>query len=61
MDRIYTRPEIAEMFQVSEKTVSGWLQSGKLEGAFIAQKWLVKETDLNNFIEDHKVDGKINE
>ena len=47
---IYSVYMLAQMFNVSEKTVRKYLKSGKLKGTKIARKWLVHEDALRELL-----------
>jgi excisionase family DNA binding protein len=51
MEKIYTPEEIAERLKVQERTVYGWLRSGKLRGAKLGRLWRIKESDFEAFLE----------
>ena len=51
MEKIYTPEEIAERLQVQERTVYGWLRSGKLRGSKLGRLWRVRESDFTAFME----------
>lgn len=47
--------DIAELLNVSPKTVTRWIQSGKLAAIKFDKDYRVKREDLDKFIEDSKV------
>jgi excisionase family DNA binding protein len=52
MEKIYTPEEIAERLKVQERTVYGWLRSGKLKGAKLGRLWRIRESDFDAFLEE---------
>ena len=52
MEKIYTPEEIAERLQVQERTVYGWLRSGKLRGSKLGRLWRIREHDFVAFLEE---------
>lgn len=52
MEKIYTPEEIAERLQVQERTVYGWLRSGKLKGSKLGRLWRIRESDVVAFLEE---------
>lgn len=47
----YTVDDIAELLQVSQRTVYDYLRSGKLKGKKIGKYWKVTEEALRAFLE----------
>ncbi len=47
---IYSVYELAQMFQVTEKTVRKYLKRGLLKGTKMARKWLVHEDAIREFL-----------
>jgi excisionase family DNA binding protein len=50
-ERFLTPAQIAERLQVSEKTVTRWLQAGDLKGIKIGRLWRVREEDFEAFLQ----------
>lgn len=48
---VYTVDDIAELLQVSQRTVYDYLRSGKLKGKKIGKYWKVTEEALRAFLE----------
>lgn len=48
---VYTVDDIAELLQVSQRTVYDYLRSGKLKGKKIGKSWKVTEEALRAFLE----------
>jgi len=45
------RPEeVAELLQVSRRTVVRWLKEGRLKGVRVGRLWRVREEDLGAFL-----------
>lgn len=51
-ERIYTTEQIAKMLQVHPFTVLKFIREGKLKGIKLGRVYRIKESDLNEFIED---------
>lgn len=49
-ERFLTTSQIAEKLQVTEKTVTRWLQAGSLKGYKAGRQWRVREDDLETFM-----------
>lgn len=54
MKRRLTPADVAEEFQVTERTVYEWLRSGELTGAKLGGMWRVDITDLENFMDRNR-------
>jgi len=50
MDKLFTIEEIAEILRVSGRSVTRYIESGKLKASKIGV-WRIKESDLNAFLE----------
>jgi excisionase family DNA binding protein len=49
---VLTPDDVAKALGLSRRTVVGWLQSGKLPGIKVGNRWRVKEEDLDKFIDE---------
>ncbi len=49
-----TTAQVAERLQVTQKTVVGWIQAGKLTAYKLSRLWRIKESDLEAFLEARK-------
>lgn len=49
--RFLTPAQIAENLQVTEKTVTRWLQAGDLKGIKIGRLWRIREEDFETFVQ----------
>lgn len=56
-ERIYTTEQIATMLQVHPFTVLKFIREGKLKGIKLGRVYRIKESDLNQFIEDRMTKG----
>lgn len=52
MKTVLTPDEVAKVLGLSRRTVVGWLESGKLPGIKVGNRWRVKEEDLDKFIDE---------
>src|SRR5690606_41000007 len=52
--KLLTPEEAAERLNVSPVTIRKWLRTGKLRGVKVSVLWRVKESDLNDFIENRR-------
>lgn len=51
MIKVYTPKEVAEMLQVTERTVYRWIDKGHLKAAKLGKLWRITEQALNEFLE----------
>lgn len=56
-EQMLTTAQIAERLQVTQKTVVGWIQAGKLPAYKLSRLWRVKESDLQAFLEARREEG----
>lgn len=49
--KVYTLVEVAEMLQVTRRTLYNYLKDGKLKGNKVVGKWIITEEQLKDFIE----------
>jgi len=49
--KIYTLTEVAEMLQVTRRTLYNYLKDGRLKGNKVVGKWIITEEQLKDFIE----------
>lgn len=49
-DRLLRPEEVAEILQVSRRTVVRWLKEGKLKGVRVGKLWRVRREDLEEFL-----------
>ncbi len=47
----YTLVEVAEMLQVTRRTLYNYLKDGRLKGNKVIGKWIITEEQLKDFIE----------
>ncbi len=52
MKTVLTPDEVGTALGLSRRTIVGWLESGKLPGIKIGNRWRVKEEDLDKFIDE---------
>lgn len=50
MEKYYSTEDVAEILGFKEKTVREWLRTGKLKGKKVGRVWRIKESDLEEFI-----------
>lgn len=53
-EEILTIREVAEYLKVTEKTVYGLAQKGKIPGFKVGGRWRFKRMDIDQWIEDGK-------
>jgi acetyl-CoA synthetase len=51
-ENYYTAAEIATMLKVNKRSVQRWIKDGKLQGLYIGNHYLVKESELKAFIDN---------
>ena len=49
--KIYTLVEVAEMLQVTRRTLYNYIKDGRLKGNKVIGKWIITEEQLRDFIE----------
>lgn len=49
--KVYTLEQAAAIVQVSQRTLRGYLQTGKLKGAKMGASWRILEESLREFLE----------
>lgn len=54
MDKFYTVDEVAENLKVPIETVRVWLRKGTLKGVRLGRYWRIKETNLQEFINNQE-------
>ena len=55
MDKFYTVNDIAQMTQLSTRTIRRYLSSGTLNGQKIGRQWRFTEADLATFLDNQQV------
>jgi excisionase family DNA binding protein len=56
-EQMLTTAQVAEKLQVTQKTVVGWIQAGKLTAYKLGRLWRIRENDLEAFLEERKAEG----
>ena len=51
-DKLVSKQEAAQILGVSERTISRYLNEGKIRGAIIGKAWRIKESDVQAFFEE---------
>lgn len=51
MKTVLTPDEVGKALGLSRRTVISWLESGKLNGIKVGNRWRVKEEDLDRFVD----------
>ena len=49
-EKLLRPEEVAEVLQISRRTVVRWLKEGKLKGVRVGRLWRVREKDLEAFL-----------
>jgi excisionase family DNA binding protein len=52
MERLYSVDEAAELLRLSHWTIWGWLKAGKLRGAKVGGRRVIRESELQRIIVD---------
>jgi Helix-turn-helix domain len=55
---MYTTGSIAEIFNVSARSVQNWIASGKLTGRSLPGRWKFLTRDVENFLEASLESGR---
>ena len=58
MGKLLTTEDVAELLQMSERSVYRYLHNGELEAAKVGGEWRIKQEDLDKFIEEKKASTK---
>jgi len=58
MEKLYTAQEVAEYFKVKVTTVWLWFRKGKLNYVMIGGKKMVKESQLQEFVNGGEKNGQ---
>lgn len=53
-EKFYTLEEVAEKLRVAYMTVYRWVRSGRLSAYKFGKQYMVKQSDLDNFVESSK-------
>lgn len=53
---VYRPNDIAEVMEVSVRTVHEWIKSKKLVASMIGGRYYIKSSDLEKFIDRHRVE-----
>lgn len=48
---LFTVEELSEKLGIQERTIRGYLKSGKIKGRKMARRWYVSEESLRDFFE----------
>ena len=54
MEKLLTMKEVAELLQVSEKTVKRIMERGELAGAKVGRAWRFTPADVKDYVERQK-------
>ncbi len=54
MERLYKVEEVAEYLHVTLRTLRAWLKTGKLKGRKVGKQWLVKESNVEAFLDEQE-------
>jgi len=52
LDRFYSVPEAAAALRLSQWTIWSWLKTGKLRGAKVGDRRVIRESELQRLIVD---------
>jgi len=51
--------QVADLFQVEERTVTRWLRDGYMRGYKLGKEWRIDSTELESFLERNVNNGPI--
>ncbi len=51
IEKLYTIEEVAEIFRVSTRTVTRYIEDGRLKASKLGM-WRIKQSDLNAFLDE---------
>ncbi len=55
MKKVLTPDEVAAVLSLKRRTIVQWLESGKLQGIKVGNRWRVKEEELDRFINEPNI------
>jgi excisionase family DNA binding protein len=55
MEKLLTPEQVADILQVSVKTVKNWLRAGKLQGIKTGQLWRIEPEALDEYLNRQRV------
>lgn len=58
-ERYLRLPEIAQRLDVHPRTVTRWIQDGKLVAYKFGNEYRIAESDLKDFLERHRTGGSL--
>jgi excisionase family DNA binding protein len=50
--KLFTPEDAADMLAVTPRAIREWLRTGKLKGVKVGHLWRIRESDLEDFLED---------
>lgn len=54
MNGLYTKKQVADLFQVTQNTIDNWRRSGKLRSLVINRGVRFEEAEIKRFIQQYK-------
>ena len=55
MEKLFNCDEVAEIFGIKKITVYDWVRKGKLPAVRVGKAYRVAESDIERYIEAHKI------
>jgi excisionase family DNA binding protein len=52
MEKLYSVPEAADVLRISRWTIWAWLRSGRLRGAKVGDRRVIRESELHRLLRD---------
>ncbi len=52
-EKLLTPPQVADLLQIHERTVTRWLRDRYLRGFKLGKEWRIAPADLQSFMDQH--------
>lgn len=52
VEKLYSAEEVAEYLKVTLRTVRDWIKKGEIRASKVGKAYLVKESDIQRFVND---------
>ena len=56
--RWLTIADVAELLQVSDRTVQRWIKTGELAAHQLGRQWRISTRDLEEYLREHRSGGR---
>lgn len=52
MDKIHTLQEVADILKLSTKTISRYIESGKIKASWFGNRWRIRVGEVERFVSE---------